>query len=603
VIRPSRFLIVFVLALAALLTVHVSVAGAQSASLSSQLTTPIAVYGHDSTYGQAFASTPVDEKQALRDLDELQRLKSAGVRTDYDMMDLSWFKPGGAYRNLHSAAWPNGPDAWIAKCRAIGIRPGLRINGNMVPMQTSSASISLQWKDSLSEDGRGFSLFEGGFLSDLMASLQSWYDHGVRLFEFGSVNLSAATPASAASLSPAEIASRNEAALRRALQAFRDRNRDAVVLVSTEPGLHLHAPTQAAVNPDVHIPGLSSRAVSTPFGAVTLVSTGALAPSSTPQPNLWRSIDIESDTTVRRLEQSGLRLAQIDSAGFTVRENGSGLHAWKGSYLLSMARGGWMNSTHGDLSLIQDDDARWMARVQRLFLNLQQQGSIHSFGGSPSSGQAYGFAGATKRGSVYVIVNPGQTLAKLTLPSLEPRRFDGHSGRVQFQDAGFAPRLNGNTIILGPGQMAVVGYGVFARKSYNFGVQNDVIIPHSVELVYADFHSTDTGAIEGSIDPPMTGVVRLVVYPRAGDDQPSADLNSGAAGENAGQSFSLVATQSGRPIPVRLDDGSKLGGSLGWAVGEIDVNDLTPGVPLVVKLHSNDNDMASLEASAYAVEY
>jgi hypothetical protein len=42
---------------------------------------------------------------------------------------------------------------------------------------------------------------------------------------------------------------------------------------------------------------------------------------------------------------------------------------------------------------------------------------------------------------------------------------------------------------------------------------------------------------------------------------------------------------------------------LGWAVGEIDVNDLTPGVPLVVRLHSNDNDTASVDASAYAVEY
>ena len=601
-IRFSRFLIVFVLALAALLTVLIPVASAQNLSLSSQLTTPIAVYSYDATYSQALISIPVDEQQALRDLDELQRLKSAGVRTDYDMMDASWFKPGAAYRTLRSTAWPNGPDAWIAKCRAAGIRPGLRIDGNVVPMQTASASIPQQWKDSLAGDGRSLSLFEGGFLPDLMAALQSWYDRGVRLFELSSVNLSAATPVSAASLSPAEIASRNESNLNRALKAFREKNRDAIVLVSTEPGLHLHPPAQAAANQDVHIPGLSARPASAQLVAPTLVSTGALAPSSTPQANLWRSIDIESDTTVRRLEQSGLRLAQINSAGFTVSSGSSGLHAWKGSFLLSMARGGWMNSTHGDLSLIQDGDARWMARVQRLFLNLQQQGSMHSFGGSPNSGQAYGFAGVTRRGSVYVVVNPCQTLAKITLPSPEPRRFDWHSGHVQFQDAGFAPRLNGNTIILGPGQMAMVGYGVFARKSYNFGIQSDVIIPHSVELVDADFHSTDTGALEGSIDPPMTGVVRLVVYPRA--DEALSDLNAGATGESTGQAFSLVATQYGRPIPVHLDDGSKLGGALGWAVGEIDVNDLTPGVPLVVRLHSSDNDdMASLEASAYAVEY
>jgi hypothetical protein len=600
--RFSRFVIVLILALAALLTVFVPVASGQSVSLSSQLPVPIAVYSHGSMHGQAYAATPVDEQQAMRDLDELQRLKSAGVRTDYDMIDGSWFTPGGAYRTLRPAAWPNGPDAWIAKCRAAGIRPGLRIDGNVVPMQAASAPIPLQWKDSLAEDGRSLSFFEGRFLPDLMAALQSWYDRGVRLFEFGAVNLSSSTPASAATLRPAEIASRNETALRQALQAFRDKNRDAVVLVFTERGLHLHPPAQAAANRDAHNPGLSARSASSQLGTLTLVSTGALAPSASPQANLWRSIDIESDTTVRRLEQSGLPLAQIDSAGFAVSGD-SGMHAWKGSFLLSMARGGWMNSIHGDLSLIQDGDALWMSRVQRLFLSLQQQGSMHSFGGSPNSGQAYGFAGATKRGSIYIVVNPGQTLAKLTLPAPELNHFEFHSGRVQFQDAGFTPRLSGSSIILGPGQMAMVGYGVFARKSFNFGVQEDVIIPHSVELVDADFHSTDTGALEGSIDPPISGVVRLVVYPRAGDSRLSSDSNSGTTGENTDQAFSLVATQYGRHIPVRLDDGSKLGGTLGWAVGEIDVNDLTPGVPLVVRLHSSDNDMASLEASAYAVEY
>jgi hypothetical protein len=35
-------------------------------------------------------------------------------------------------------------------------------------------------------------------------------------------------------------------------------------------------------------------------------------------------------------------------------------------------------------------------------------------------------------------------------------------GRIQFRDAGFVPQLKGDQITLGPGQMAMVGYGGYA---------------------------------------------------------------------------------------------------------------------------------------------
>jgi hypothetical protein len=589
--RCPRFF-VFLLALVPLAARTCS---AQRAALANGSSTPISVFNHDSAYGEFPA--PVNEAQAMRELDELARLKNAGMHSDFALMDASWFVPASAYRTLRASDWPHGADSWMARCASIGVRPGLRIEGNAAPMQFAMPQLPTQWRDSLTSDGRSLSLSDGGFLPDVMAAMQTWYDRGVRLFEFDSVDLTAATPASAAKLSQSEIANRNAAALRQAFEAFGARNRDAVLVIALKPGInerqaHL---AQAAVSGAANRTGQNEKQL----GAFALVSTGFPSPQAAPQANLWRSIDIENDDSVRRLEQSGLSLAQIESDGFTASGNAdSGMHAWKGAYLLSLARGGWVNAVHGDLALISDDDARWMGRAQRLFFTLQQEGHLHSFGAAAGSGEPYGFAASTAHGAVYVVVNPGETVAQVTLPSAGSVHDEG--GRVQFEDAGFAPRLNGNTITLGPGQMAMVGNGAFAASAYRLGVQEDVIIPHSVAQVDADFHANDAGALEASIEPPMSGVVRLVVRPRAGEAQKDS-VQKDSAG--ADQDFTLVATQYGRPIPVRLDDSGKHGAGQGWTVGEIDVNDLTPGVPLVVQVHSSDSAMASLEADAYAVEY
>lgn len=587
--QSPRFAVCFV----ALVLVFVSSAGAQQSSL----VAPIAVYSHNATHGTSSAA-PVDEKQAMRDLDELNRLKSAGVHTEFDMMEASWFAPASGYRALRADAWPNGPDAWLARCRAIGVRPGMQIDGNAIPSQ--SVQIPGQWKDSLGANGSSLSLFEGGYLPDLMAALQSWYDRGVRLFAFDSIDLSAATPTSG-KLNPTEIVLRNATAMRQALQAFHEKNRDAVLLVSllpsTQPRFSVPSVASAGAG-DSNQPAHTSLAQ---LGAFTVVSAEMLRPSADPQANLWRAIDIENDESVRRLEQSGLTLAQIDSSGFTATGSAdSGMHAWKGAFLLSMARGGWADSLHGDLSLIQKDDAHWMAHVQRLFLTLQEQGHMRSFGAPAGSGEPYGFAAASERGSVYVVVNPGDNAATIALPAFATGAQNRSARRLQFSDAGFAPVLKDNSITLGPGQMAMVGYGAYAASSYNLGVQRDVVIPREVELVNADFHATDSGALEASFEPPIDGVVRVILRPRISDSEAIPMLNLGAT---ASHPFTLEVSQYGRAIPVRLDRGNKIEKGLGWTVGEIDVNDLTPGVPLVVRFHSNDYDMASLEANAYAVEY
>ncbi len=579
---------------AILLALFASAAALAQPPASPALQEPIAIYRHAFAQDGTPAANPLTEKLALRDLDQLDRLKGAGVRIDFDLLDAVSFAPAGGYAIGRSSDWPNGPDAWIARCRAVGIRPGLRFAGNSLGLMQPVPA----WKNSLSVDGRALSLFEGGFLTDLTADMQSWYDRGIRLFQFDSLDLTAATPASAGKLTREEIVARNTAALRKALAAFRDKNSDAVLLISA-----------GNANAQAHT-SLSSVFVGDGLGVSTIFSTGEPLTSVQPQANFRRSIDVATDDRVRRLEQSGVALRQIDSSGFSAAPDIPGVHAqlpaWKGAFLLSMARGGWVNNIYGNLESIADADAGWMSRVQKLFFSLQEGGRIRSFGGSPGDGQPYGFAGATARGTVAVVVNPGQAAATLDLRAASADQASQGAGRVLFRDAGYVPRLSGDTIKLGPGQMAVVGFGAFAAAAYSFGVQEDVVIPSSIEPIEAAFESTAPGTIEARIDPPIEGVLRVIVLAHDPGGQSSRDLSTTFAGQNTPKPFVLEATQSGRPIPLRMsgsDGSSFVSSGPSWAIAEIDVDDLTPGIPVRVEFQSNEKELPTLEGRAYQVVY
>jgi len=560
------------------------------------LPSPISVYNNWSSYDELSDNIPLTEALAMRELDELLRLKKAGVRFDYYMMDAFWFEPDGGYRTWRKANWPNGPDTWIDKCKANGVLPGMWFSTNtLVKIQAAPA-----WKDSLNKDGGAMSFSEGGFLPDFMSALQYWYDHGIRMFKFDFVDLYAATPATAAKLSKAEIKEHNANAFREALRLFRAKNREALLIAfngfggsldNTFDPLPFHDPTDLRW-----------------LEVFQMEYTGDPRPSDVPEANFWRSMDIYSDHMVRRFEQLGFPLERIDSTGFMVGKTGTiyyrGMNAWKGAYLLMMARGGWVNTVHGNLELIQGKDAAWMARAQSLFFEMQGLGRIHTFGGIPGDIEPYGFGGVTTRGAVYVVMNPSQTIATLALPRLAPNQLSMGAGRVQFRDAGFIPRLSGDKITLGPGQMAMVGYGAYAQPAYDFGIQDDVIIPTSIQAVPVDFHTTAPSTIEASIQPPATGVLRVIMRERTPDGYIRRTWAGGPPnGQNMAKVFTIEATQEGRAVPVHVDYDKIVWSGLSWAVGEIKAADLTPNEPLHIRFHSAEKDPVKLEAVAYHVVY
>ena len=133
----------------------------------------------------------------------------------------------------------------------------------------------------------------------------------------------------------------------------------------------------------------------------------------------------------------------------------------------------------------------------------------------------------------------------------------------------------------------------------------------SIEPIDAAFQVGASGTIEASVDPPIQGVLRIIVQAResAGARPLQSDHNS----------LTFEVMQWDRPIPFRLVSqsgrhsffGSRpdlIGNRPALLVADIDVNDLTPGVPVRVSVHSNipassDSAPPDLEGHAYAVVY
>src|ERR1700675_3048591 len=178
---------------------------------------PIFVYNNWSAYDELSDNIPLTEQLAMKELDEILRLRRLGVRFDYYMMDAFWFDPDGGYRTWRKPNWPQGPDAWIRKCRENGIMPGLWFSTNTL-VKINAAP---EWRDSLTEKKGSMSFSGGGFLPSFMNTMQYWYDRGIRMFKFDFVDFGAATPQTAKSKSPDEIRARNADAFREALKNFR----------------------------------------------------------------------------------------------------------------------------------------------------------------------------------------------------------------------------------------------------------------------------------------------------------------------------------------------------------------------------------------------
>lgn len=553
---------------------------------------PITIYNNWSAYDELSDNVELTEDLALKQLTELVRLRSYGVNTDYYLMDAFWFSAEGGYREWRKPHWPQGPARWLDQCRKNGVIPGLWFSGNTLCHLTPVP----EWESSLDERIGGMCLFQGGFLRHFMETLQSYYDQGARAYKLDFFRFDAATPEVRRTHLPEEIERMNRAALSSALRTFRERNPEVVFLGYNGLGGD-QGGTWKPFRKCVDTKWLE---------AFDSLYCGDPRPADVPAMNYWRSMDIYSDHMVRHYESNGIPLERIDNTAFMIGTTGTcckrGTAAWQGMLLLSLARGGWVNIYYGNLELLDAEKARWFAKAQSMFLRLQSLGRTHTFGGVPGEAEPYGYASLGETGALYTVVNPSQSVATVTMPRVSRVQRDLSGGRLLFRDAGFVPELAGDTITLGPEQIALVGFGAYASEEYDLGVQEDVVIPAEISPIAAEFSAED-GAAAATIDPPAGYDLRIVMKQlRADGTTVRTSGGSPPDGTTLGRILTLSCAQGERELPVRIEYDKAIWSGLSWAVGEVSASDIAPGEPVTVGCSSTMPDVR-LEAAVYAVRY
>jgi hypothetical protein len=297
-------------------------------------------------------------------------------------------------------------------------------------------------------------------------------------------------------------------------------------------------------------------------------------------------------------------------------------NAWRGSLLLMAARGGWINTVYGNLEFLDDDDARWFARVQSLYEPLQRTGITRWFGGNPGGVRPYGFGSVEGDGALYAVVNPSHGIKTIRLPRLSTEQEPNIVGRVLFRDAGFAPILEDDFIRLGPGQLALVGFGRYADPAYDLGIQSDIRIPRSIKPLQAHFryvemlggwetadrivHSGSTGSaaesisIEAMITPPPTGDLRIIMQQRDSDGSVARTVSNA----KMGQLFAIHVSQAGKELPVEIRYDTVIWSGLSWGAGEVRHDQIAAGKPVRIRLSAAETDPSlHLDGRVYRVEY
>jgi len=555
---------------------------------------PVFIYNNWSAYDELSDNKPQTEELAMNELAEIIRLKKSGVQIDYYVMDAFWFDLFGGYRVWHRQHWPNGPDKWLAACKANNIKPGMWFSTNLIATQSGRfLEVIPEWKDSLGTDPNIMCLFDGGYLNHLAKTLQIWYDRGVRLFKFDFAYFEAVTPAMKDKFTKEEVFEKNQVAFMQMLQSFRKNNPD--ILITGYNGFggdmeNTYKPFDKKIDPRW-------------LDTFDTLYCGDPRFSDVPMMNIWRSADNYSDHQVFAYQAYGMPIRRIDNCAFMIGKTGTCYYrannCWKGMLILELARGGWVNVYHGNLELLSDEDARMFAKTQAMYHELQKQDSTVTFGSIPGKGQVYGFKSSSTKGTVCTVVNPAQQVAWIVLPV-----DNAVNGRFLYADGGYRPDVDVNILTIGPEQLVVVGYGEYADRKYELGIDNTINIPLSTEKIDAAFTAIAKNIIRGKINPVAGKDVRIIFQQFYKNGDPCRSWPGAPPdGKKVSEVILIKVSQDGKEIPLHIEYNKIIWSGLSWGAGEIKQGTFAADKPIDIQCISTEKEELNLSANIYAVTY
>jgi hypothetical protein len=152
--------------------------------------------------------------------------------------------------------------------------------------------------------------------------------------------------------------------------------------------------------------------------------------------------------------------------------------------------------------------------------------------------------------------------------------------------------------------MAAAGFGRYASVAFDFGRQEDVVIPRSIAPIEASFQQAGKNLIEAVVQPPTRGELRIVFQQR---DEHGNVMRSWPGGPpkgiSVGKVLKISAEQRGALLPIEIPYDKVVWSGLSWGTGEILHSAFSSDKPITIRCSSEEKGAVRLEARVYAVEY
>lgn len=465
---------------------------------------PISIYCDWAMHDELGDDVRLSAELTMRALDALKHWRDAhGLTFDYYLLDCFWFDQPGDYTRFDRKMWPDGFEPARRRMEELGMKPGLWLDttGAAVagwrPWQEGPAEHGWEpWSGSLDRNGEwSYCLFDGpyaeGLLDAMVHAVEEW---GVGLFKFDFANFRAVTER-CGHLDEGEVYARNVAAFKDVLRRVRERAPGVVFLAYNG---FAYAGDYLGRTTDPVVPGVEPHWLK----VIDYLYSGDPRPADAPCTSLRRAVDVYQDHMVRKFHRSGIPLSRIDDHGCMVGDTNTiyylGKRGWRRTWVQSLARGSRKAHLYGDVTLLDDQDVRFLKSARDLFFGLFREGAAtRSVGGVPAQSPWHGFLTGDAEDGLLCVVNSGagERRATLELSGLG-------SARVLFHDEGRVPTCDtaGDTlsVTLAPEQMALVGLGRCAEERFELGtnVGGDPV-PGRAERLELDFAAEGNGLVCG----------------------------------------------------------------------------------------------------------
>jgi hypothetical protein len=233
-----------------------------------------------------------------------------------------------------------------------------------------------------------------------------------------------------------------------------------------------------------------------------------------------------------------------------------------------------------------------------MYHGLQRQDTTQPFGAIPGTGEPYGFISSDNKGAVCAVINPSPAMAEVQLPA------SAGASNILYADGGFKPVLKGSAITLGPEQLAVVGFGEYAREKYSLGIDETINIPADIHKIDATFSSLGTKTIQASINPVKGKNLRIVFRQFYSNGDPCRSwLGAPPNGKKVNEVIKIQVAQNGKNIPQHIEYDKMIWSGLSWGVAEVTHDALDPAKPVQITCSTDEKNAATIKAQVYAVSY